>query len=122
MLPVTINKFLAAAEMGQQDFFSRWKTLSASNQEAQQIFKAQSPMDSEQAKAKLVGFGIGVLGGIDPNPENFVCAGIVHTRTQQIGLLVRLEPNKGAQMYRLTVRGSKESVVKRVCELLTEQF
>ena len=36
--------------------------------------------------------------GIDPNPDNFVCAGIIHTRSVQIGVLLRLEPNKQAEV------------------------
>lgn len=40
-----------------------------------------------------------LLEGIDPNPENFVCAGIVHTSTLQVGCLLRLEPNRQAQVY-----------------------
>ena len=47
---------------------------------------------------QLLGFGISVLEGIDPNAENFVSAGILHTRNQQVGVLVRLEPNKQAQV------------------------
>jgi len=37
-----------------------------------------------------------LLEGIDPNPENYVTAGILHTKQQQIGCLLRLEPNKQA--------------------------
>lgn len=48
---------------------------------------------------QLNGFGIMLLEGIDPNPENFVCAGIVHTSTLQVGCLLRLEPNRQAQVY-----------------------
>ena len=47
---------------------------------------------------QLLGFGSSLLDGIDPNPENFVMAGIVHTREAQIGCLLRLEPNKQAQV------------------------
>jgi len=63
-----------------------------------------------------------LLEGIDPNPENYVCAGIIHTRTQQIGCLLRLEPNRQAQMYRLTIRSSKDSIARQICDLLCEQF
>lgn len=55
-------------------------------------------MDSAATRTKLLGFGIQLLDGIDPNPDNYVCAGIIHTRTQQIGCLLRLEPNKQAQV------------------------
>lgn len=91
-----------------------------------------------------------LLDGIDPNPDNFVCAGIVHMRAQQVGCLLRLEPNKQAQvsspgspnvrdtchfvhlhsitkflflqMFRLTVRSSKESMSVEICDLLVDQF
>jgi AP-2 complex subunit alpha len=85
------------------------------------------------------------LEGIDPNPENYVTAGIVHNSRQQVGVLCRLEPNKQAlvsfdarvpclmpltddlfvfsfQMFRLTVRSSKDIVSQTICELLYEQF
>lgn len=55
-------------------------------------------MDLQAARTKLLGFGMQLLDGIDPNPDNFVCAGIIHTRTQQVGCLLRLEPNKQAQV------------------------
>lgn len=121
-LPVTINKFFEPTEMNSEAFFSRWKNLSNPSQEVQKIFKANLLMDSESTKAKLLGFGIQLLEGIDPSPDNFVCAGIIHTRNMQIGCLLRLEPNRQAQMYRLTVRASKDTVSKQVADLLSDQF
>ncbi|XP_035206160.1 AP-2 complex subunit alpha-2-like, partial [Stegodyphus dumicola] len=121
-LPVTINKFFEPTVMNSEAFFTRWKNLNNPSQEAQKIFKAKYPMDSEATKTKLNGFGIMLLEGIDPNPENFVCAGIIHTSKIQVGCLLRLEPNRQAQMYRLTVRTSKDSVSKELCELLQDQF
>lgn len=67
-------------------------------QRAQKIFKSSTPMDLAAARTKLLGFGMQLLDGIDPNPDNFVCAGIIHTRSQQVGCLLRLEPNKQAQV------------------------
>ncbi|GAB0202148.1 AP-2 complex subunit alpha-2 [Grus japonensis] len=121
-LPVTLNKFFQASEMGAQDFFQRWKQLSMPQQEAQKIFKAAHPMDPEVTKAKLLGFGSALLEKVDPNPDNFVGAGIIQTKTLQVGCLLRLEPNAQAQMYRLTLRTSKESVSKHLCDLLAMQF
>ncbi|KAL6085448.1 hypothetical protein STEG23_022754, partial [Scotinomys teguina] len=91
-------------------------------QEVQNIFKAKHPMDTEITKAKIIGFGSALLEEVDPNPANFVGAGIIHTKTTQIGCLLRLEPNLQAQMYRLTLRTSKDTVSQRLCELLSEQF
>ncbi|KAJ8245848.1 hypothetical protein GJAV_G00260960 [Gymnothorax javanicus] len=121
-LPVTINKFFMPTEMSSTDFFQRWKQLSLPQQEAQKIFKANNAMDSDVLKAKLLGLGTALLDNVDPNPENFVCAGVIQTKAQQVGCLLRLEPNAQAQMYRLTLRSSKDSVSKRLCELLAEQF
>ncbi|XP_006893269.1 PREDICTED: AP-2 complex subunit alpha-2 [Elephantulus edwardii] len=121
-LPITLNKFFQPTEMVSQDFFQRWKQLSNPQQEVQNIFKAKHPMDTEITKAKIIGFGSALLEEVDPNPANYVGAGIIHTKTTQIGCLLRLEPNMQAQMYRLTMRTSKDSVSQRLCELLSEQF
>nr|XP_033784157.1 AP-2 complex subunit alpha-2 isoform X2 [Geotrypetes seraphini] len=121
-LPITLNKFFQPTEMSGQDFFQRWKQLSSPEQEVQKIFKAKHPMDSEVTKAKIIGFGVALLEEVDPNITNFVGAGIIHTQSSQIGCLLRLEPNTQAQMYRLTLRTSKENVSRRLCDLLSEQF
>ncbi|KAM9784089.1 AP-2 complex subunit alpha-2 isoform 3-T3 [Syngnathus typhle] len=121
-LPVTINKFFQPTEMSSNDFFQRWKQLSQPQQEAQKIFKANHSMDTEVLKAKLLGLGAALLDNVDPNPENYVSAGVIQTKGQQVGCLLRLEPNAQAQMYRLTLRCSKDSVSRRLCELLAQQF
>ncbi|XP_076589445.1 AP-2 complex subunit alpha-2 isoform X2 [Chaetodon auriga] len=121
-LPVMLNKFFQPTEMTSQDFFQRWKQLGAPQQEVQNIFKAKHPMDIDVAKAKILGFGVALLDGVDPNPANFVGAGVIHTKNTQVGCLLRLEPNTQAQMYRLTLRTSRDSVSQRLCDLLSEQF
>uniref|UniRef100_A0A4W5NGF0 AP-2 complex subunit alpha n=1 Tax=Hucho hucho TaxID=62062 RepID=A0A4W5NGF0_9TELE len=121
-LPITLNKFFQPTEMTSQDFFQRWKQLGAPQQEVQKIFKAKNSMDTEVTKAKIMGFGAALLDGVDPNPSNFVGAGVIHTKTTQVGCLLRLEPNTQAQMYRLTLRTSRDTVSQRLCDLLSEQF
>jgi len=120
-LPVTTNKFIEPTEMNSEAFFARWKNLSSPAQEAQKIFKATLPMDGSVGP-RLAGFGMQLLEGVDPNPENYVCAGIVHGRGAQIGSLLRLEPNKQASMYRLTIRSSKDKTSQILCDLLVDQF
>ena len=86
-------------------------------------------MDNNDAvKTKLIGYGFQVrsllngwssnvfpfqlLENIDPNPDNFVCAGIIHTRSAQIGSLLRLEPNKQAQVReRLLLSSTKTDLI-----------
>lgn len=121
-LPLSLNKFFEPTEMNGESFFARWRNLGGEQQRAQKIFKSSGPIDVVAARTKLLGFGMQLLDNIDPNPDNFVCAGIVHTRMQQVGCLMRLEPNKNAQLYRLTVRSSKEVVSQEVCDLLADQF
>ncbi|XP_041074576.1 AP-2 complex subunit alpha-2-like isoform X4 [Polyodon spathula] len=121
-LPITLNKFFQPTEMTSQDFFQRWKQLGAPQQEVQKIFKAKHPMDTEVTKAKIIGFGVALLDMVDPNPSNFTGTGVIHTKNVQVGCLLRLEPNTQAQMYRLTLRTSRETVSQRLCELLSEQF
>lgn len=122
--------------------------IRSEQQRAQKVFKAQIPLDLPAARNKLLGFGMQLLDGIDPNPDNMVCAGIIHTQGQQVGCLLRLEPNRQAQvcvryvtnshtfppigtfilfllilqMYRLTIRSSKETVTNEIAELLIDQF
>lgn len=47
---------------------------------------------------QLVGFGLTLLTDVDPNPDNFVGAGIIHTQEAKIGCLLRLEPSKNAKV------------------------
>ena len=64
-------------------------------------------METDQIRSKIQSFGVGVLDGVDPNPENFCGAGVIHSKTQQMGCLLRLEPNRQAGMFRLTIRSNK---------------
>ena len=79
-------------------------------------------MDGEQIRQRLVGFGMKPLVGVDPNADNFCGAGILHTRALQIGCLLRIEPNRQAKMYRLTIRSSRAESAKYLCEMLSSMF
>jgi AP-2 complex subunit alpha len=83
---------------GHERYYNFLSSFGRPGQEAQKIFKAGQPMDTTQVKTKLIGFGFSLLEGIDPNPENYVCAGIIHTKSVQVGCLLRLEPNAAAQV------------------------
>ncbi|VDK70724.1 unnamed protein product, partial [Cylicostephanus goldi] len=121
-LPVFVNKFFEPTEMPSDQFFARWKALGQPSQECQKIFPAKVSMEPSLVTQRLTGLGAKLLADVDPNPDNYVCAGIIHTQTQQIGTLIRLEPNKQAKMYRLTIRSSKDTVSAYLVEALVEQF
>lgn len=44
-----------------------------------------------------------MLDNVDPNPENYVSAGVIQTKGQQVGCLLRLEPNAQAQVQATVV-------------------
>ncbi|CAK8693832.1 unnamed protein product [Clavelina lepadiformis] len=121
-LPLLVNKFFSPVEMTAADFFSRWKQLGQPAQECQKIFQAKFPIETEATKLKLAGFGLACLLNIDPNPDNLVGTGILKTKSAQVGCLLRLEPNKQAKMYRLTIRSSNTQLSPLLCELLENQF
>ncbi|XP_064478736.1 AP-2 complex subunit alpha-like [Ornithodoros turicata] len=122
-LPVFLNKFFEPTTMSSDTFFSRWKHLGGiGGQEDRKVFKARQAMEPEMAPEKLRGFGMQMLDKVDPNPDNMVCAGVLNTRLGQIGVLLRLEPNRQARMYRLTIRAGKDGVAKILTDILCEQF
>jgi len=121
-LPILINKFFKGTSMGAQDFFTRWKNLSIPSQEVQKIFKAAKSMDTASIKSKISGFGLEVLESVDPKPDNYVGAGIIVCEGSQIGCLMRLEPSRQAQMYRLTIRSAREEAPGILSELLSQEL
>ncbi|KAB5583727.1 adaptin N terminal region-domain-containing protein [Coniochaeta sp. 2T2.1] len=128
-LPVTIHKFMDSAELTADDFFKRWKQIGAAPREAQQIFSVGGSRDGEReindefVRRVLEGFRWGLLDGVDPNRKNFVGASVVHTAEGgKFGCLMRLEPNYGSQMIRLTVRATDESVPPVLLKLMVERL
>ena len=49
-----------------------------------------------------------VLVGVDKDVENVVGAGVVSTGKGKAGCLLRLEPNLGRALWRVTVRGTDD--------------
>lgn len=95
-LPVVLTKFQEPiTTMDGANFFKRWNQIGGPPRENQVIFKSEQMIQLAKTTSILQGFGIGLLTGVDPNPHNFVGAGIVDAGKQggKIGILLRLEPN-----------------------------
>ncbi|KAJ3338982.1 hypothetical protein HDU93_008805 [Gonapodya sp. JEL0774] len=108
-MPVTLNKFFEGISLSSQDFFNRWRQIGGPPRESQIIFKSPGPIDLAAAKQVLTGLHWQILDGVDPNPSNFVGAGILSTvAAGKVGCLLRLEPNLEQQMYRVTIRTTNE--------------
>lgn len=106
-LPIAAHKFMDPADLSAEDFFRRWKQIGGAPREAQRIFglapgasKAGGREISEGfLRGSIEGFRWRLLERVDPNPKNFVGAGVLHTSGGgKFGCLMRLEPNYETQV------------------------
>lgn len=101
-LPVTIHKFMDAAELTAEDFFKRWNQIGGAPREEQRVFGvkgANREFNESFIRKTVEGFRWGVLDGVDKNQKNFVGASVLHIGGgRKFGCLLRLEPNYGKQV------------------------
>ncbi|KAJ3335275.1 hypothetical protein HDU91_002258, partial [Kappamyces sp. JEL0680] len=123
-LPVPLTKFMASCTLDSASFMSRWKQIGGPPKEAQTICSPGSGIQVERMRKALTGLGMTNLEGIDPNPDNFVLAGIFSARNiGKVGCLARIECNKEIQVSlaashqacRITVRSTNEGVSAGLC-------
>ncbi|TFK41155.1 adaptin N terminal region-domain-containing protein [Crucibulum laeve] len=122
-LPIVITKFFEHVKLGATDFFERWKLIGGPPREAQNVFPidltSTSQLDLTKHRQVVSGHRFNVLDDIDPNPNNLVAAGVLHTSVEgKVGCLLRLEPNREAKLCRLTLRSTSEDVASEVLKLL----
>ncbi|RCI00903.1 hypothetical protein CU098_008966 [Rhizopus stolonifer] len=120
-LPIVLTKFQEPiTTMDGTNFFKRWNQIGGPPRENQVIFTSQVPIQLPTTTSLLQKFGVGLLQSVDPNPNNFVGAGIVDAGKigGKIGILLRLEPNLEQNMYRLTVRTPIEGASAIIRDLL----
>ncbi|GAA5929074.1 hypothetical protein JCM3775_006728 [Rhodotorula graminis] len=120
-LPVWPTKFVEPVKLDAAAFFERWKQIGGAPREAQQIFPlpGSGVVDAEKNRRVVGGARLGVLDGIDPNPNNVVAAGVLHmSNGGKVGCLLRVEPNAEAKLCRLTVRTTNEAVSQAVLKVL----
>ena len=104
-LPVLITKFFEHVSLGQGDFFERWKLIGGPPRESQVILPItlteEGGLDMKKYREVISGHRLNLLDGIDPNPNNLVGAGILHTSVDgKVGCLLRFEPNQDAKVCR----------------------
>lgn len=119
-LPIIVTKFTEHLKLQPADFFSQWKNWSTKPLEGQEVFKAGKPIDlAWVSKVINDGLRINVLKGVDPSINNVVAAGtFYHSGSAGTPVLVRLETNPQANMYRLTVRSPSDRLTSAVVKLL----
>ncbi|CAN6617951.1 AP-2 complex subunit alpha [Trichomonascus vanleenenianus] len=120
-LPVILDKFMDAAPLSGEDFFKRWKQLTAENLEVQKIFKNHGIKETDRAIVESLNYG--AIPGVDKNENNVVAASVLHTsQGGNFGCLMRLEPNSSKVMYRVTVRATDERVPQILVKNLTSLY
>ncbi|GAA6049489.1 hypothetical protein JCM3770_007364 [Rhodotorula araucariae] len=118
-LPVWPTKFVEPVRLDAAAFFERWKQIGGAPREAQQVFPIPAGADADKNRRVVSGARLGILDGIDPNPNNVVAAGVLHMSTGgKVGCLLRVEPNAEAKLCRLTVRTTNEAVSQAVLKIL----
>ena len=142
-LPVLITKFFEHVSLGAADFFERWKLIGGPPRESQLIFPVAltegGGLDLQKYRQVVGGHQLNLLDEIDPNPNNLVGAGILHSSVDgKVGCLLRFEPNQEAkvggsflyrgsvnvepqkQLCRVTVRSTSEDVAAEVQRLISK--
>ncbi|KAI0073137.1 Adaptor protein complex AP-2 alpha subunit [Panus rudis PR-1116 ss-1] len=122
-LPIVITKFVEHVKLGPTEFFERWKLIGGAPREAQSIFPINlneaGYIDLAKQRQVVSGNHLNILDGVDPNPNNLVAAGILHTSEEgKVGCLMRLEPNREAKLCRITVRSTSGDVAGEVQKLI----
>ena len=139
-LPVVLTKFVEPVVLDASDFFERWRLIGGPPREAQSVFpinlSSSGELDHDRHKEVISGQKLSVLRDVDPNVNNIVGAGVLHTSADgKVGCLLRLEPNRDAkvrdrrllavfselillQLCRITVRSTSEDVVGEVQRLI----
>jgi hypothetical protein len=102
-LPVVITKFVEPVILGATDFFERWRIIGGPPREAQSVFPINltkgGDLDQERHNEVISGQKLSILSDVDPNPNNLVGAGILHTSVDgEVGCSLHFEPNREAKV------------------------
>ncbi|GME84245.1 unnamed protein product [Ambrosiozyma monospora] len=130
MPTVLLKTLVPGAALSKDMFFTRWNQIGTnlgSAGEGQKIFKANRKQTPAGLKRVLELAGFNNLLDLDPNPDNLVCAGILHTTSANSACLLRLELNPtDLVMIRLTVRctlvGLSDVIVDTLSDLLANEL
>ncbi|KAF8641088.1 hypothetical protein AX17_000732 [Amanita inopinata Kibby_2008] len=121
-LPIVITKFFEHVKLGPTDFFERWKLIGGPPREVQSVFPIEltnsGQLDIVKHKQVVSGHHLNPLDDIDPNPNNLVGAGVLHTSVEgKVGCLLRFEPNREAKVRQFPSALSKTKFYFKLCRL-----
>lgn len=127
-LPVLLSKFMKPTIFDSYDFFNHWGQMGV-EREAQLTFGLNSKdrkLDAKRLTKIVSGFHWGICQNVDSIALNIVGAGIIRFGTQNVGCLLRIEPNYEQNLIRLSIRSTNTSIAntlaKEMQEILRNSF
>lgn len=124
--PVMLTKFLCtppASALAAPEFIAGWKALSGPGMEQQQVFRAGSPINVAAVRKFLVdAYHTALVDGIDSRDTNLVGVAALAVGTRQIPVLLRLETNADAQMFRITLRTQSPVATNTLASFIMSQL
>ena len=120
-LPIFLTNVMTGITLVRDTFIAKWQQLSQPGLELQKVFSANKAMDRATTQSVMEGLGLTVLPNVMPNPANYAGAGVVSAHSPaSVGVLVHLEPNEQAKMYRVTVRTSNQAYSRILMDLMCD--
>jgi len=124
--PVMLTKFLGippANALAAPEFVATWKALSGPGMELQQVFNAGSPINVANVRKFLVDcYHTAILAGVDSKESNIVAVATLSVGTNQIPVLIRLETNAEAKMFRITIRTQSPLATTTLASFIMSQL
>jgi len=124
--PVMLTKFLGtppASAIAAPEFISTWKTLSNPGQELQKVFNANSPINVQNIRKLFVdSYRTALLSGVDSKESNIVAVATLSIGANQLPVLIRLETNAEAKMFRITIRTSSPLATNTLASFIMSQL
>ncbi|KAH3746252.1 Adaptor protein complex AP-2 alpha subunit [Pelomyxa schiedti] len=122
-LPIFLSKFMYAKPTPAPEFLQTWKNLVGPGLEVQEVFPSKTPIDLQWvSKLFSQGFKIAVLENIDNSRSNLVLGATLHLSDGEVPVLMRLETNSEAKMYRLTIRSQHAAACDCLKPLIVTQL
>lgn len=110
-LPFTLSRFMDPVTIDAQKFMTHWAQVTQPAQISVDVVNALHPINVP-AISKMIQFGLRlqVLDGVDKNSNNITASGIFTCTQGSSFALARIETNAEAQMMRISLKTSNQSV------------
>jgi len=124
--PVMLTKFLGtptSSALAAPEFIAAWKSLSGPGMELQQVFNASSPINVVNIRKFLCdSYHTAILSGVDSKESNIVAVANLSVGTNQMPVLLRLETNAEAKMFRITLRTPSPLATNTLASFMMSQL